>query len=686
MAWLDAKTYNLVDVVKYTAANSNGYGANNFSFSPDGEKVVFGRNGGTINDLISGKILHKIILDVKFAAWSPDGKNIAVICSNDKTVYLVDTLGEQVKQLNGAEKEIDCIDWSPDGKRIIAVSGDEGKMFLWNIETGKIEKEHDFGHYYNSCYSIKWNKSGTKVIINDGVLWDVANWILDKQLTIGGAFADWSPDGSKIAFTQGGAYRSRNTGRLVVVEEGTGNIVADINKTSHFWQTKLAWSPDGQNISTVGEDGVLEVWDMKDNSKEYQYIGYPSASDNIAFSSDGTKVLSVGLPAGLRVLDADNGNLLMRYFVNQGQGWMEDACWSPDSEEIAIALSDVDTIRIVNIKDASKNRVLINSEKSVYKIRWSPDGALLAVNSYNDIFILEAKTGKKLLTIPGRECSFDWNRNGTKLAVYSNSSNDSVISVWDIVGKKVAFVLKGHNNRLTDVKWNRNNDIIASCDYKGVVKIWDPTTLKEINSFQSFRYADKLSWYSDNQSLAVCEGFIGLSLFDAYSGKEMINLGRYIELVDCNPKSNQIVVGQTYSPIKSYEINILPLQSDTSDKQFSIIAPIVKCDDIDMKQWAVGSAKDSVIKQFVVNESDFNIRVDSITITGNDKQMFSVVSGIPEYVLPAKGAHLIEFRFKPSSVGIKNALVNVFTASGVIVSKIQGEGVLPTIAVLNKKN
>jgi hypothetical protein len=122
-------------------------------------------------------------------------------------------------------------------------------------------------------------------------------------------------------------------------------------------------------------------------------------------------------------------------------------------------------------------------------------------------------------------------------------------------------------------------------------------------------------------------------------------------------------------------------QSDQSDAVWSIVMPSAACQNIDMKQCLVGTAKDSVINDFMKNDGMWKFRVDSIYLRGADASAFSLVSGFPKYILLKGEIHSAEFHFVPNRVGIHSAEVVVITQADTLVRTIVGEGVQPQLWV-----
>lgn len=141
----------------------------------------------------------------------------------------------------------------------------------------------------------------------------------------------------------------------------------------------------------------------------------------------------------------------------------------------------------------------------------------------------------------------------------------------------------------------------------------------------------------------------------------------------------------TFLPaVYTWVINPRELQSDVSDKLFSIVAPQPAAQDVDLGQVIVGKIKDQVFQTFIYNTGDAPFRIDSIGIAGTNRRLFSIVSGIPPFTVPAKGSYPVEFRFKPTAVGVRTANLLIFTQKDTLTKTIKGEGIPPAVLqVLN---
>jgi WD40 repeat protein len=166
-------------------------------------------------------------------AWSPDGKRLASADSlamqppviwDSQTGQVLLTLQVKTGQLNPLWLGLA---WSPDGKKLAAVGSlmdpangsDKGMILIWDAKTGQQEQLLTEG-------------------MNDYRLLAVA----------------WSPDSQFLACgTTGSELFVWNMVTLIPLAQLQGH--RDIID-------RLAWSPDGNRLSSVARDGTLQIWDL----------------------------------------------------------------------------------------------------------------------------------------------------------------------------------------------------------------------------------------------------------------------------------------------------------------------------------------------------------------------------------------------------------------------------------------
>ena len=207
------------------------------SLSPDGRRVVFqsDRSGG-VNRRIwvmntDGTDLRPLTSsgDASGPRWSPDGTRIAL--QYEGHVYVMNADGSD---LHNVSLPAMAVGQSCDPRTRIALVGwlPGGRIAFWRHYCG-------FGTRYFIV-----NADGTGFTQTEANLQDEA----------------WSPDGSKVAFTQDGKVFVRNadgSGVRTLVETGRGQLLPD-RMWTNFHSDYTPWSPDGERI--VVFEAVVPGW------------------------------------------------------------------------------------------------------------------------------------------------------------------------------------------------------------------------------------------------------------------------------------------------------------------------------------------------------------------------------------------------------------------------------------------
>ncbi len=126
------------------------------------------------------------------------------------------------------------------------------------------------------------------------------------------------------------------------------------------------------------------------------------------------------------------------------------------------------------------------------------------------------------------------------------------------------------------------------------------------------------------------------------------------------------------------------IQSDTSDAVFSIVAPEVSSQDINMGDVVVNSSKDSVITEFFDNIGQWDCRIDTIYFEGADADYFGLNGPNPVYSVAVGEKQMCEFKFTPTEVRDYSAQVVVVTQADTLTQNIYGHGVAEQIVAYSE--
>lgn len=104
---------------------------------------------------------------------------------------------------------------------------------------------------------------------------------------------------------------------------------------------------------------------------------------SIAFSPDGTKLVSGGSDKAVRLWDV-NARKKIGEPLTGHTGWVNAVAFSPDGETIASG-SDDETVRLWNVSTGEQiGEPLQGHSSEITSVKFSPDGRLLASGSYDE--------------------------------------------------------------------------------------------------------------------------------------------------------------------------------------------------------------------------------------------------------------------------------------------------------------
>ena len=306
--------------------------------------------------------------------------------------------------------------------------------------------------------------------------------------------------------------------------------------------------------------------DNNNNDLIRTFEGHRGYVNSVAFSPDGTKIVSGSDDSTIKVWNTSSGDLIQTLEGHREYSSIHSVAFSPDGTKIVSGSSD----EKIKLWDASTGDLIqtlhvaastMFNRRDVYSVAFSPDSTTI-VSGHKDgeIRLWRASTGELLLTLRGHNSSvnsvaFSPDPNGTNIV---SGSGDKTIKLWDTSTGKVIQTLRAHNSRINSVAFSPDGTTIVSGSMYGRIKLWDVTTGELLQFIQGNDYSTystvfspdgkKIVSGSSDKTIKLWDGSTG-ALIRTYEGHR-----EYVWSVAFSPDGTKIVSGSSDKTIKLWKV------------------------------------------------------------------------------------------------------------------------------------
>jgi WD40 repeat protein len=274
------------------------------------------------------------------------------------------------------------------------------------------------------------------------VLWDVTTGEVIHEFAtdaeVVGGHTDtircvaFGPDGTQVA-------SAGDDGLLIIWDVATGAVVRQF--TAGDGINSISFNPDGTMLLAGSDDDLIILWDVTTGTEVRRYTGHDGAVNSVIFSADGEFILSGSDDDTARLWDVTTGAVIQEFIGHDGD--VTSVVFHEGGDYI-ITGSDDNTVRRWNVETAELNRTYEGHDDDVNRIALSPDGETMV-----------------------------------------SASDDGSVIWWRIGNGDVLDTFTEHTDTVLDVAFSPEGDYLLSTAEDGTARLWDIKDAEAIHLYDS---------------------------------------------------------------------------------------------------------------------------------------------------------------------------------------------------------
>ncbi|KIM20000.1 hypothetical protein M408DRAFT_40904, partial [Serendipita vermifera MAFF 305830] len=289
----------------------------------------------------------------------------------------------------------------------------------------------------------------------------------------------FSPQNSAV-YTQYTQYYPQKIG----IEQGGYDKWPPIQNLIPCVTECVAFSPDGTRIVSSFQAQAIRVWDAETAKMiAGPFEGHTRVVMSVAFSPDGTRIVSGSADTTIRVWDAETAELVTGPFEGHTDV-VKSVAFSPDGLCIVSGSADM-TIRVWDAKTMEALAGPFEGHTaSVNSVAFSPDGLRIVSGSDDKtIRLWDAETAAPIAgPFEGHTSwvgSIAFSPDGKRIV---SGSEDSTIRVWDVeTAEVVTGTVESYLNWVKSVAFSPDGARVVSGSDDGIIRLWDAETAELIS-------------------------------------------------------------------------------------------------------------------------------------------------------------------------------------------------------------
>jgi WD40 repeat protein len=328
--------------------------------------------------------------------------------------------------------------------------------------------------------------------------------------------------------------------------------VLEMELEGHTYQVmSVAWSHDGSKILSGSSDLTLKIWDGMTGELLNTLEGHSGAVESVTWNHDDSRIASSSADGTIKIWDGATCELLMTLVETRSLECVCSASWNHDGSKIASTSTD-GKVRIWNAINGILLLVLSGHTACTHSAFWNNDSTkIVSASADNTIKIWNVSTGKLLKSLEGHSRpvqTASWNHDESLIV---SASADKTIKIWDGKTNELLQTLKGHSAAVHSVIWNRDGSRILSGSNDGSMRIWNAVSGQIQEIVSETAGLRTVAWHPDERRIA--SGGERIQVWKGWK-KEARKKSHWSRLSEWNPvDSTRIISGSEDGTIKIWD-------------------------------------------------------------------------------------------------------------------------------------
>ncbi len=297
----------------------------------------------------------------------------------------------------------------------------------------------------------------------------------------------------------------------------------------------IAVSPDGTRLVSAGDDAIIRVWDAASLRWIANITGHSKEVYSVAFSDDGKLLASASWDGTVRLWDARtfSSHPLHVFSASGATGPIKQwsVAFEPGADPHYVdAAADDGNVWIWNIANDSLASKRPSGDQPVRSLSFAPRGkGEFATADFDGKVRFFVDSGKipAVTAGTGKALHVAYSPNGDLVASAAVDSSGKGVKVWSVSSHTLLKTYQGHKGYANAVAWSRDGTTIVSGGgaVDKTVRLWDVQSANQLRLLTGHTADVEAVAFHPNQKWLISAGEDGtMKIWDIAGANELLSM------------------------------------------------------------------------------------------------------------------------------------------------------------------